>query len=164
MTALCQSLLRLRDASGAALMVIHHVKKSVARHEIGSAFRGSSALHAVGDSYLLLSRLPSEIPTLELRFQFRYAPAPPSRLLSLDPETLWFDSRQSIPPSAPAPRKVETSDVERALANGPARFNQLRQRVMEQSHCSRRTAQLAIQRACQQAAVVSSDGLYRLPI
>src|SRR5256885_13850599 len=46
MAALCQSLLRLRDASGAALVVVHHVRKSIGRHEIGSAFRGSSALHA----------------------------------------------------------------------------------------------------------------------
>ena len=56
MSALCQALLRLRDGSGAALILIHHVRKSVGRHEIGSAFRGSSALHAVGDSYLLLVR------------------------------------------------------------------------------------------------------------
>src|SRR4029077_13612179 len=56
MAALCQSLLRLRDASRASLVVVHHVRKSIGRHEIGSAFRGSSALHAVGDSYLLLTR------------------------------------------------------------------------------------------------------------
>ena len=56
MAALCQSLLRLRDASQAALIVVHHVRKSIGREEIGSAFRGSSALHAVGDSYLLLTR------------------------------------------------------------------------------------------------------------
>ena len=45
MAALCQSLLRLRDASKAALIVIHHVRKSIGRDEIGRAFRGSSALH-----------------------------------------------------------------------------------------------------------------------
>ena len=56
MAALCQSLLRLRDASRAALIVVHHVRKSITRYEIGSAFRGSSALHAVGDSYMLLTR------------------------------------------------------------------------------------------------------------
>jgi hypothetical protein len=50
---LCQSLLRLREATRAALIVVHHVRKSINRHEIGSAFRGSSALHAVGDSYVL---------------------------------------------------------------------------------------------------------------
>ena len=48
--ALCQSLLRLREASRAALIVVDHVRKSIGRYEIGSAFRGASALHAVGDS------------------------------------------------------------------------------------------------------------------
>src|ERR1700736_4519213 len=48
MAALCQSLLRLRDASKAALIVVHHVRKTIGREEIGSAFRGPSALHAVG--------------------------------------------------------------------------------------------------------------------
>ena len=74
MAALCQSLLRLRDASKAALIVVHHVRKSIGREEIGSAFRGSSALHAVGDSYLLLTRPSAHLAaTVELRFQFRYA-------------------------------------------------------------------------------------------
>src|SRR5438876_10368775 len=60
MAALCQSLLRLRDASKAALIVVHHVRKSIGRDEIGRTFRGSSALHAVGDSYLLLARPSAE--------------------------------------------------------------------------------------------------------
>src|SRR6266581_6107982 len=129
MAAPCQTLLRLRDASGAALMVIHHVRKSVGRHEIGSAFRGSSALHAVGDSYLLLVRPAPQVPTIELRFQFRYAPACPPRSLTLDAETLWFQACTSTP--APAARhKIETVDVQRALAaSGSARFNQLRQQL-----------------------------------
>src|SRR5438270_5858398 len=84
MAALCQSLLRLRDASRAALIVVHHVRKSITRYEIGSAFRGSSALHAVGDSYMLLTRPSPQLPTIELRFQFRYAAAQSPRLLQLD--------------------------------------------------------------------------------
>jgi len=85
MAALCQALLRLRDASRAALIVVHHVRKSISRHEIGSAFRGSSALHAVGDSYLLVTRPSPQLPNLELRFQFRYAAPQPPRLLELNP-------------------------------------------------------------------------------
>src|SRR3984957_1526637 len=81
MAALCQSLLRLREASRAALIVVHHVRKSIGRYEIGSAFRGSSALHAVGDSYLLLTRPSPQFHTVELRFQFRYAAPQPARLL-----------------------------------------------------------------------------------
>lgn len=164
MAALCQTLLRLRDASHAALIVVHHVRKSVGRYEIGSAFRGSSALHAVGDSYLLLVRPSPQVPTVELRFQFRYAAAQPPRLLSLDAETLWFEPSNSQPTPLQPRRKVETADVERALAaSGSVRFNQLRQHIMDQSDCSRRTAQLAIQRACRDGSIVHKNDQYCLP-
>ena len=165
MAALCQTLLRLRDASHTALIVVHHVRKSVGRYEIGSAFRGSSALHAVGDSYLLLVRPSPQIPTVELRFQFRYAPAAEPRLLTLDAETLWFEAASSSPAPVHARRKVETADVAHAVAaSGSARFNQLRQQIMTQSECSRRTAQLAIQRACKEGSIVQDNGQYRLPL
>jgi hypothetical protein len=165
MAALCQTLLRLRDASHAALIVVHHVRKSVGRYEIGSAFRGSSALHAVGDSYLLLVRPSPQIPTVELRFQFRYAPAQEPRLLTLDAETLWFEAATSSPAPVYARRKVEIADVQRAVAaSGSAHFNQLRQQIMTQSECSRRTAQLAIRRACQEGSIIQDNGQYRLPL
>jgi hypothetical protein len=166
MAALCQSLLRLRDASGAALVVIHHVRKTIGRHEIGSAFRGSSALHAVGDSYVLLTRPSPQLPTVELRFQFRYAAAQPPRLLQLDSRTLWFSSAGS--PSAPAPsrHKVEKTDITQALAGmgDQARYNQLRDRIMTTTECSKRTAQLAISQACRQGWIVPANGQYRLPL
>jgi len=165
MAALCQTLLRLRDASHAALIVVHHVRKSLGRYEIGSAFRGSSALHAVGDSYLLLVRPSPQVPTVELRFQFRYAPAQEPRLLTLDADTLWFEACSSTPAPVRARRKVETADVQRAVAaSGSARFNQLRQQIMSQSECSRRTAQLAIRRACKEGSIVQDNGQYRLPL
>ena len=165
MAALCQTLLRLRDASHAALIVVHHVRKSVGRYEIGSAFRGSSALHAVGDSYLLLVRPSPQVPTVELRFQFRYAPAQEPRLLSLDADTLWFEASISKPVPPRPRRKVETADVERALAaSGSARFNDLRQQIMSQSECSRRTAQLAIRLACKEGSILQDNGQYRLPL
>src|SRR5215831_19188614 len=73
-----QGLNHFLAAARAALIVVHHVRKSIGRYEIGSAFRGSSALHAVGDSYLLLTRPSPQFHTVELRFQFRYsAPQPP---------------------------------------------------------------------------------------
>src|SRR5207253_8079200 len=73
MAALCQSLLRLRDASRAALVVVHHARKSNRRHEIGSAFRGSSALHAVGDRHLLLTPPAPHPRTIALPLPLRYA-------------------------------------------------------------------------------------------
>src|SRR6266851_1088736 len=152
MAALCQSLLRLRDVSQAALIVVHHVRKSITRFEIGSAFRGSSALHAVGDSYMLLTRPSPQLPTVELRFQFRYAAAQPPRLLQLDPLTLWFSATEK-PPALPATRrKVEKTDITQALADvgDKVHYNQLRDQIMNATECSKRTAQLAISEACQQ--------------
>ena len=167
MAALCQSLLRLRDASQAALIVVHHVRKSITRYEIGSAFRGSSALHAVGDSYMLLTRPSPQLPTVELRFQFRYAAAQPPRLLQLDPHTLWFSSagQSSVTPPA-ARRKVEQADVTHALAGigEQVRYTRLRDQIMDLTECSKRTAQLAITEACRQGSIVQTDGQYRLPL
>jgi len=165
MAALCQSLLRLRDASKAALIVVHHVRKSIGRNEIGTAFRGSSALHAVGDSYMLLTRPSPQLNSLELRFQFRYAPPQPPRLLDLDPDNLWFFASGQAPRPDITRHKVEITDVTAALASiGPmARYNELRHRIMHQTHCSKRTAQLAIAEACRIQSIVQQDGHYRLP-
>jgi AAA domain len=170
MAALCQSLLRLREASRAALIVVHHVRKSIGRYEIGSAFRGSSALHAVGDSYLLLTRPSPQFNTIELRFQFRYAAPQPPRLLELDSSTLWF-SQASAAPGCPTGsggaerHKVEPADVWQALTElgAQARYNQLRQQIMTLTECSKRTAQVAITLACQQGSIVQVDGHYSLP-
>jgi AAA domain len=164
MAALCQSLLRLRDASSAALIVVHHVRKSVGRHEIGSAFRGSSALHAVGDSYLLITRPSPQLATIELRFQFRYAPPQPPRLLERNPTTLWFASSSSPQTSAAPRRKVEQTDVTQAMTNigEPARYTQLRSEIMNFTECSKRTAQLAIDEALRKGWIVQTDGHYHL--
>lgn len=166
MAALCQSLLRLRDASGAALVVVHHVRKTIGRHEIGSAFRGSSALHAVGDSYLLLTRPSPQLPTLELRFQFRYAAAQPPRLLQLDSRTLWFSSAGSPAATVASRRKVEKKDITQTLASmgNKAQYNQLRDQIMTATECSKRTAQLAISEARRQGWIVQANGQYRLPL
>jgi hypothetical protein len=167
MAALCQSLLRLRDVSKAALIVVHHVRKSITRFEIGSAFRGSSALHAVGDSYLLLTRPSPQLPTVELRFQFRYAAAQPPRLLELDPQTLCFSATGQSPATPAAPRrKVEQADVTQALTGvgEQVRYTQLRDQIMDLTECSKRTAQLAITEACRQGSIVQADGQYRLPL
>ena len=166
MAALCQSLLRLREASRAALIVVHHVRKSIGRYEIGSAFRGSSALHAVGDSYLLLTRPSPQFNTVELRFQFRYAAPQPPRLLQLDSAALWFSATGEPPaPVTPDRRKVEPADVRQALTDlgAQARYNQLRQQIMTLTECSKRTAQMAITTACQQGWIVQADGHYCLP-
>jgi hypothetical protein len=165
MAALCQSLLRLRDASKAALIVVHHVRKTIGRDEIGRAFRGSSALHAVGDSYLLLARPAANPAAVELRFQFRYAAPLAPRLLQLEPQSLWFSAAGSAPSHARPRRKVEPEDVTQALAGmgKQARHNQLREQIMHLTDCSKRTAQLAINEARRQGGIVQDNGQYRLP-
>jgi hypothetical protein len=166
MAGLCHTLLRLRDASRAALIVVHHIRKSVGRHEIGSAFRGSSALHAVGDSYMLLTRPSPQLNTIELRFQFRYAAPHPPLLLRLDPISLWFASSDQPAQSSESRRKVETSDVQQALASigSAAGYNELRYRIMTLTTCSKRTAQLAINRACEEKTILRDNGRYRLAL
>lgn len=68
-------------------------RRSIGRYEIGSAFRGSSALHAVGDSYVLLTRPLPQFNTVELRFQFRYAAHRSRRACSiLNSAALWFSA------------------------------------------------------------------------
>jgi hypothetical protein len=167
MAALCQALLRLRDATHAALIVVHHIRKSITREEIGSAFRGSSALHAVGDTYMLLTRPSPQLPTLELRFQFRYSPPQPPRLLKLDPQSLWFSSDAGSAPIPPKLRhKVETTDVTQVLSarGGALGYSELRHQIMQQTECSKRTAQLAISQACKQGTIAHHDGQYCLPL
>jgi AAA domain len=166
MAALCQALLRLRDATHAALIVVHHIRKSITREEIGSAFRGSSALHAVGDTYMLLTRPSPQLPTLELRFQFRYSPPQPPRWLKLDPQSLWFSSAGSLPITPRLRHKVDPTDVTQALSTrgGQLRYSELRHQIMQQTECSKRTAQLAISDACKHGTVVHNDGQYRLPL
>ena len=167
MAALCQTLLRLRDATKASVIVVHHIRKSITREEIGSAFRGSSALHAVGDTYMLLTRPSPQWPTLELRFQFRYSPPQPPRSLQLDPQSLWFSTVGSVPIAASRLRhKADPTHVTQALSTrgGRLRYSELRHEIMQQTECSKRTAQLAISEACKQGAIIHNDGHYRLPL
>jgi hypothetical protein len=60
---------------------------------------------------------------------------------------------------------VEPEHVTQALADlgRQARYNQLRQQLMDLTDCSKRTAQLAIAEACRQGSLVQEHGQYRLP-
>jgi len=115
---------------------------------------------------MLLTRPSPQLNTVELRFQFRYAPPQPPRLLNLDPDSLWFFASGQAPAAESSGHKVENADVTAALtAIGPlARYNELRHRIMSLTHCSKRTAQLAIAEACRIQSIVQEDGHYRLPL
>ena len=87
--------------------------------------------------------------------------------LQLDPQTLCFSAAGLAPArTAVARKKVEQEHVTQALAGlgRQVRYNQLRQQVMEQTECSKRTAQLAISQACREGLIVQADGQYRLPL
>jgi hypothetical protein len=101
-----------------------------------------------------------------MRFQFRYAAQQPSRLLTLDPQTLWFSAAGLTPAKTAARAKVEQQDVSKALGalGNQTRYNQLRQQIMDLTDCSKRTAQLAIADACRDGVIVQADGQYRLPL
>jgi hypothetical protein len=105
--------------------------------------------------------------TVELRFQFRYDAPPEPRLLQLDPHTLCFSAAGPAPTrTAAAHKKVQQEHVAKALTSlgRQARYNRLRQQVMDQTDCSKRTAQLAIAEACRTGSLVQADGQYRLPL
>ena len=87
--------------------------------------------------------------------------------LQLDPHTLSFSAAGlALSKAAVTRKKVEQGQVTKALTSlgQRARYNQLRQQVMEQAECSKRTAQLAIAEACRQGSIMQADGQYRLPI
>src|ERR1700685_2683476 len=81
--------------------------------------------------------------------------------------------RYAFPPLARRPartavarKKVDQEHVTQALTGlgRQARYNQLRQQVMEQAECSKRTAQLAIGEACRQGWIVQVAAQYGLPL
>ena len=90
------------------------------------------------------------------------------RVVALDGDGAFAEEAAGAAPArtATARKKVEPEHVTNALAGlgQQARYNQLRQQVMEQTECSRRTAQLAIAEACRQGSIVQADGQYRLPL
>src|SRR5207253_3586508 len=93
-------------------------------------------------TYMLLTRPSPQLPTLELRFQFRYSPPQPPRLLKLDPQSLWFSSAGSVPIAQTLRHKVNPTDVSQALSTrgGRLRYSELRHEIMQQTECSKRTA------------------------
>ena len=116
---------------------------------------------------MLLTRPSPQLPTLELRFQFRYSPPQPPRSLQLDPQSLWFSTVGSVPIAASRLRhKADPTHATQALSTrgGRLRYSELRHEIMQQTECSKRTAQLAISEACKQGAIVHNDGQYRLPL
>ncbi|MGH7265765.1 MAG: AAA family ATPase [Candidatus Rokuibacteriota bacterium] len=82
MAAILDGLRTLARDSGCAVLLVHHARKAPAGPSPGHGLRGSSDLHAFGDSNLYLRRLGVEGP-LELRVEHRAAACPPPLRLRL---------------------------------------------------------------------------------
>jgi len=76
MAAVLDGVRGLARATDCAVLLVHHTRKAAAGGIAGHALRGSSDLHAFGDTNLYLRRLASDGP-LELRIEHRAAPGPP---------------------------------------------------------------------------------------
>lgn len=100
MSVILDGLRGLARSSGTAVLLVHHARKAAAGNA-GAGLRGSSDLHAFGDSNLYLRRLTQD-SVLELKIEHRAAAAPaPMRL------KLWVD--EGSEPSA----RFEATDASR---------------------------------------------------
>lgn len=82
MAVVLDGLRTLARATECAILLVHHTRKAPAGGVAGHGLRGSSDLHAFGDTNLYLRRLGAEA-ALELRIEHRAAPCPPPLRLLL---------------------------------------------------------------------------------
>lgn len=86
-------LLSIRNATGAAIVLIHHVRKRERERGralvpvSGADLRGSNVLHAVIDAGIYLTRHPDDPYRVSVNVERRSAPADQAELV-FDPETL----------------------------------------------------------------------------
>ena len=82
MAGILDGLRALARATDCAVLLVHHTRKAPAGGSPGLGLRGSSDLHAFGDTNLYLRRLGPDA-LLELRIEHRAAPCPPPLRLRL---------------------------------------------------------------------------------
>lgn len=89
MSVILDGLRGLARASTTAILLVHHTRKAAQGHSPGAALRGSSDLHAFGDSNLYFRKLAHD-GTVELRIEHRSTACPdPIQLrLAVDDEPL----------------------------------------------------------------------------
>jgi hypothetical protein len=101
-----------------AVALVHHAGKSAAHERGGQALRGSSELHAWGDSNLYLRRNGHQ---LQLSIEHRAAPSTDKLLLTLksNPPALALEviDQQPAPAAAPIAQSTCLQRVEQARAN-----------------------------------------------
>jgi len=127
----------LQRSFGAAVLLVHHARKGASHVRAGQALRGSSELHAWGDSNLYLAR---KATALTLTIEHRAAASPAPLALELAGASDAVTLRIVEPPSKPSePRSIPIEErVTEALkaAGRPLSIRQLR------AACQVRTASL----------------------
>lgn len=83
MAGVLDGLRGLARATECAILLVHHTRKAPAGGVAGHGLRGSSDLHAFGDTNLYLRRVGGPEAALELRIEHRAAPCPPPLRLQL---------------------------------------------------------------------------------
>ena len=84
---LLDHLRRLQRTHGCAIILVHHARKSAGHLRAGQALRGSSELHAWGDSNLFLRRNADQL-TLDIEHRAAQAPDPIQLRLSVAGDAL----------------------------------------------------------------------------
>ena len=82
MAVVLDGLRMIARTTDCAILLVHHTRKAPAGGITGHGLRGSSGLHAFGDTNLYLRRVGAGT-TLELRIEHRAAPCPPPLRLEL---------------------------------------------------------------------------------
>lgn len=75
MSVILDGIRALARGSGTAILLVHHTRKAAAGSSAGAGLRGSSDLHAFGDTNLYLRKLDRD--GLELRIEHRACACPP---------------------------------------------------------------------------------------
>jgi len=88
---LLQHLRRMQRTYGCAILVVHHARKSAGHIRAGQALRGSSELHAWGDSNLFLRR-QDDLLTLDIEHRAAQSPDPIPLRLHADADALSLES------------------------------------------------------------------------
>lgn len=109
MSIILDGLRKLARSSNTAILLVHHSRKAAASNG-GTGLRGSSDLHAFGDSNLYLRKLPQDAG-LELKIEHRAAAAPAPVRLKLvveqgDAPTARFTPIEPAPADDPTARRI----------------------------------------------------------
>jgi RecA-family ATPase len=119
---------RLERTYETAVLLVHHVRKGSAHLRAGQALRGSSELHAWGDSNLYLRR---RADTLRLSVEHRAAASPPDIFLTLPaadrPLALEILERPADLDPGAAPSPEQRVHAALAAASQPLALGELRQ-------------------------------------